>query len=445
MKKYNVIIIGGGSGGYYAAEKIKEFESSKSVLIIEKDKIGGVCLNYGCIPTKTFISTAEMIESLNVSEKFGIKTSFSLDFSKIFERKERVVKILQTGLYKKLLNLGIDIVFSTAHLKDNNIVETENGEKFEFDNLIIATGSKDIPLPSVDFDGETILNSKDALSLQEIPKKLVIVGGGVIGCEFATYFSFFGSDVTVVEMFDTPLPATENSFIKESSKKILQKTGIKFLGSSKVVSVDKENKKVVLSSGENINFDKLIVAIGRKPVVGIEIENYDIKTDTKGFIITDRYKKTEVENLYATGDVTEGPMLAHKGYYDGLIAAKNICGIKSERIDYCFIPYSVFTIPPISHAGKSEDQLKCEGIEYKVLKSSYAENGRAAAYESRVGELRVYISKDDRILGVDIVGKDSDVIIHQLLPFVQNNIDYKILKETVFIHPTLSEIVSELR
>ncbi|MEO0288340.1 MAG: dihydrolipoyl dehydrogenase [candidate division WOR-3 bacterium] len=445
MKKYNVIIIGGGSGGYYAAEKIKDIDCSKSVLLIEKDKIGGVCLNYGCIPTKTFISTAEMIENFNVSEKFGIKTSFSVDFPKVFERKEKIVKILQTGLYKKLLNLGIDIIFSTAHLKDCNIVETENGEKFEFDNLIIATGSKDISLPFIEFDGETILNSKDALSLKEIPKKLVIIGGGVIGCEFATYFSLFGSEVSVVEMFDTPLPSTENSFVKESSKRILQKSGIKFLGSSKVVSVDKESKKIFLSSGESLDFDKLIVAIGRKPVVGVEVENYGIKTDTKGFIITDRYKKTDLENIYATGDVTQGPMLAHKGYYDGLIAAKNICGIKSERMDYCLIPYSVFTIPPISHSGKSEDQLKDEGIEYKILKSSYAENGRAATYESRIGELRVYISKDDRILGVDIVGKDSDVIIHQLLPFVQNNLDYKILKETVFIHPTLSEIVSELK
>uniref|UniRef100_A0A7C3J5W0 NAD(P)/FAD-dependent oxidoreductase n=1 Tax=candidate division WOR-3 bacterium TaxID=2052148 RepID=A0A7C3J5W0_UNCW3 len=445
MKNYDVIIVGGGSGGYYCAEKIKEFDPSKSVLIIEKDKIGGVCLNYGCIPTKSFISVAEIVENFKISEKFGIKSSYTLDFLKVFERKEKIVKILQSGLYKKLLNSGIDIIFSKAHLNSTSIVETENGEKFQFKNLVIATGSEDTQIPFAPFDGENILNSKESLSLKEIPSKIVIVGGGVIGCEFATYFSIFGSDVTIVEMFDTPLPSTGNNFIKENAKKILQKNGIKFLGSTKVISVDKMNKNLSLSTGESLDFDKLIVAVGRKPVVGVEVEILGVEKDQKGFIKTDRFKRTNVENIFATGDVTEGPMLAHKGYYDGYIAAKNICGLKSERMDYCFIPYSVFTIPPMSHSGKSEDDLKNEGTLYKILKANYAENGRAATYEARSGEMRVYLSKEDKILGVDIFGKDSDIIIHQLLPLIQNGIDYKKLKETVFVHPTLSEIVTELK
>jgi len=445
LKKYDVIIIGGGGGGYYTAEKIKEFENSKSVLLIEKESIGGVCLNIGCIPTKSFISTAELIENFKNSERFGIKSSFTPDYLKIFERKERIVKILQRGLYKRLLSKNIDIIFSKAHISSESVVETENGEKFEFKNLVIATGSKDSQIPSLLFDGESVLNSKDVLSLKELPSSVVIVGGGVIGCEFATYLSIFGCKVTMVEIFDSPLSTLKNSFIKDNAKKILQKNGVKFIGGKSVLSFDSTNKRVILSDKEEIFCDKVIVSVGRKPFCDLELEKLGVLKDKNGFIITDKTKRTNNERVYATGDVTEGPMLAHKSYYDGLICAKNICGIKTERIDYTFIPYSIFTLPPISHSGKSEDELKSEDIEYKVLKASYAENGRAASYEARAGEVRVFLSNDDKILGADIIGKDSDILIHQLLPFIQNGIDFKLLKESIFIHPTMSEIISELK
>lgn len=440
MQKFNVGIIGGGTGGYRAAEILSN--RGKRVALFEKNSIGGVCLNWGCIPTKALVASAELAEEMKNSEKFGIKSSFEIDFSKIMARKERIVKMLTLGLQKKLVTMGITIVKGEAKITKKNVIECD-GEEYEVENIIIATGSKDAGLKGFDFDSESILSSKDILSLKELPKNIVVIGAGVIGSEFSSVFAHLGSKVILLEYFPKPFFFTKSGIVMNEGEKILRKAGIDLRCSVTASSIDKEKKEILLSTGEKISYDKVLVATGRLPIVNEDSKNLGIELNEKNFIKTNEKKQTNIENIYAVGDCTEGPMLAHKAYYDAYIAASAILEESEEQMKWQNIPYSIFTIPSISHCGMSEETCVEEKINFRKIESSYAENGRAATYESRQGSFTMLIGENDRILGATIVGKESDTLIHEILPLMHNNIPFTALKRTVHIHPTLSEIISE--
>jgi len=440
MQEFDIGIIGAGTGGYRAAEILSS--AKKSVVLFEKREVGGACLNRGCIPTKALVASAEMIEQLKSSERFGIKSTCEIDFPKIMARKERIVKMLTLGLKKKLSSMGVAVVSSEAFIKNENLIEA-SGEEYSVERIIIATGSRDSGLKGCEFDGENILSSNEILSLKEIPKSLAVIGAGVIGSEFSSVFSYFGSKVTLLEYFPKPFYSTKSNLIMNEGERILKKAGIDLKCSSTVESVDRENREVVLASGERFGYDKLLIATGRTPIVNEDAKRLGVKMTPKGFIETDVKKETSVKGVYAIGDCTEGPMLAHKAYYDAYTAASAILGECEQQMKWCDIPYSIFTLPSISHCGMTEETCIEEKVAYRKIESGYAENGRAATYEARQGGMTMLVGGDDRILGVTIIGKESDTLIHELLPLMHNNIPFTALKRTVHIHPTLSEIISE--
>jgi len=440
MQKFDVAIIGAGSGGYRAAEILAK--ENKKVILFEKLDIGGVCLNWGCISTKALVASVELLEQLRMSERFGIKSSFEIDFSKIMARKEKIVKMLSLGLQKKLISMGITIIKSEAKMKSKNEISANN-EEYYIEKIIIATGSIDAGLKEIDFDKDEILSSKDILSLKEIPKRITVIGAGVIGAEFSSIFAHLGSKVTLIEYFPKPFYTTQSSLIMNEGERILKKAGIDLKCSSTVVSIDKKNKKIMLSDNSSVEYDKVLVATGRKPIVNSDAKNIGIEITEKGFIKTDKNKKTNIENIYAVGDCTEGPMLAHKAYYDAYIASMHILGNKEEQMKMSDIPYSIFTLPSISHCKLTEDMCIEQKINYRKIESSYAENGRAATYEARQGIFSMLIGENNRIIGVTIIGKESDILIHEIIPLIHNNIPYTALKRSVHIHPTLSEIIWE--
>jgi len=440
MQKFDIAIIGAGTGGYRAAEILAK--ENKRVVLFEKANVGGVCVNVGCIPTKALVASAELIEQFKTSEKFGVKSQSAIDFPKIMARKERIVKMLTMGLQKKLAGMGVTIVFKEAFMKSQNIIISDSEEYFA-EKIIIGTGSRDSGLKNMDFDSNDILSSKDILSIKEVPAKLVVIGAGVIGSEFSSVFSYFGSKVTLLEYFPKPFYATQSSLIMNEGEKILKKSGVDLRCSSTVTSIDSDKKLVVLKDNTSFEYDKVLVATGRSPIVNKDAIELGIEINEKGFIKTNKFKQTNFENIYAVGDCTEGPMLAHKAYYDAYLASMHILGENEEQMKMCDIPYSIFTIPSISHCGLSEEMCVEQKINFRKIDSSYAENGRAATYESRQGIFTMLIGENDRIIGATVVGKESDTLIHEILPLMHNSIPYTALKRTVHIHPTLSEIISE--
>ncbi len=443
MLKYDIIIIGGGSGGYRSAELLSN--AGKRVLIVEKEQaIGGVCLNYGCIPTKAYIAVIETIEHIKNAGKLGLDIDYTIkpDMNKILARKDRTVKMLNMGLLKTLNSAGITIINGIAEFINEYTIKV-NDKTFEADHIIIATGSLDKDIEAVKRDREFILNSKDMLSLNSIPEKLSVIGAGVIGIELAFIFSNLGSKVTIIEYLNSVLPTLNNSIVSSAVEKILKSSGINVMLNKSVIKADKIDQKIILESGEEIKSDKILVATGRYPIIHESIKKIGIKMDNNGFIITDKRNRTNIKNIYAAGDVINGPMLAHKAYYDAMIIKNDIIGNGSDK-DYTNIPYAIFTIPPVSHAGLTEEICIEKGMDYNVKEFSYAHNGRAAAYGARTGFVKMIISKDKNILGITVSGKESDLIIHEVLPLIYNKCKIDAIINTVHIHPTLSEMIAEM-
>lgn len=438
---YDVIIIGAGSGGYKSAEILAD--AGKKVLLIEKEQnMGGVCLNWGCIPTKSYIAMCETIETVKNACKMGIdlKYEMNIDFSKVKSRKDRTVKLLTMGLKKTLTGKGIEILSAEAELVDGKIIAGDS--EYTFDKLILATGSTDKGLQNACFDHEFILDSKDILSIEHVPEKLIIVGAGVIGVEMATVFSTAGSEVTIVEYLDSILPQSGNTLIKEESLKILKKSGVKCVTGTGVKEIDRDKKQVILDNGNIIEADAVLLSTGRMPVTFEWMKKAGIEMDGKGFIKTDSRCRTSGKGIFAVGDVAGEPMLAHKAYYDAKAASYEILGKGFDK-DYTNIPSSVFTLPPISVCGISEDAAKESVPGYRKYEAMYAVNGRAATYDARTGICSIITDEEGRLLGATIIGKESDVMIHELAVLIQNGLNIEHLHNTVHIHPTLSEIIED--
>lgn len=422
----DAVIIGGGPAGYSCAVRIAKLGGK--AIVVEKEELGGVCANWGCIPTKALQATAKFIDRLGKAGNYGVEAKFSFDFGNIMERKERMVKTTVMGIRKLMENHGIEVVKGTGKIVSKNEVRIEEtGKTVKAKNIVIATGSEPVSIPGI----EGITN-REILELDEAPKKLLIVGGGVIGVEFAAIFSRLGSEVTIVEMMDRIIPA-EDEEVSETLRRTMERDGIRIFTSSKIEKAS--GGKAMIRTKEKTfgeNFDKVIVSVGRKPNIPGELGSLGIKYEKNG-IMVDRSMRTNVKNVYAVGDVT-GSYLAHVAYEEGMVAAENIMGRKS-RIDYRTIPVCIFTIPEIASVGMREKGCK-EG------KALFAASGRARATSETQGFVKV-LSKDGKLVSVSIIGENATELIAEAALIISQGIPINKIRKIFHAHPTLSESLVE--
>ncbi|MCK9471387.1 MAG: dihydrolipoyl dehydrogenase [Bacilli bacterium] len=445
MKKYDIVVIGAGPGGYVAA--IKAGQLGAKVAIIEKNEIGGVCLNIGCIPTKALIKSARVYEDILRAEEFGItldQKSVKVDLEKVVKRKDGVVKKLTAGVGMLLKKNKVDVIKGEAKVKDKNTVEV-NGELIQTNNLIIATGASPVipPIEGVKegFEKGYILTSKEALSLNKIPTDLVVVGGGVIGIEFATIYASFGSNVTVVEMADNILVNIDDE-IRASYLKSLKKQKINVITKAAVTKVDK-NKVVYTKDGQNheLPAEKVLMSVGMRPnTSGFEHLGFEI---TRSGITTNEKLETTVKGIYAIGDVNGKQMLAHVASAEGIIAVENIMG-KPAKIDYTKVPAGIYGTPEIASVGLTEQAAKEKGIDYKVSKFPLVGNGKSLAEGETDGFIKVIANKKyDEIIGVHILAPHATDLISEAVVLMELEGTAYELANAIHPHPTLSETIME--
>ena len=447
--QYDVAVIGGGPGGYVAA--IRASQLGAKTVLIEKEALGGTCLNRGCIPTKTLLTSVGKLKELKRASEFGLQAdNVGFDFAAIMERKNTVVRQLVEGVASLVKANGIECIYGNAVLAgDKSIIASTADETMELsaDKIIIATGSQAAIPPIVGIDLPGVLDSDRLLEIQQIPESMVIVGGGVVGLEFAVIFQALGCQVTVVEM----LPAILDRMDKDIITRIgvpLRKQGIKFLTSSKVKNIDKQGDKLVVNvdnakGEEALVAEKVLICTGRVPVVyGLGLENAGVEYSKTGIDINDRLE-TSAEGIYAIGDVTGKSMLAHSASAAGIVAAQNALGQK-ESILFTNIPACVFTIPELAAVGMTEREAIAEGFEVATGKFNFAGNGKAIALGETDGFVKIVADKNTKkILGMHIMGPHASDLIMEGAIAVTNGLTVEQLVHTVHPHPTLSEVLLE--
>jgi dihydrolipoamide dehydrogenase len=443
------LVVGAGPGGYVAA--IRAAQLGQKVTIVEKANLGGVCLNVGCIPSKALISAGHRFEVAKHSEDMGIKAeNVAVDFSKVQEWKNSVVKKLTSGVEGLLKGNKVEIVRGEAYFVDANTVRvmTENSaQTYKFQNAIIATGSRPIELPGFKFS-KRVLDSTGALSLKEIPKSMVVIGGGYIGTELGTAYANFGTKVTILEGADEILSGFEKQ-MTAVVKRRLKKKGVEVFTNALAKGVEEREDGVTVTfevKGETktVDADYVLVTVGRRPnTEELGLEQLGIKMTERGLIEIDKQCRTSVPNIYAIGDIVAGPPLAHKASYEGKIAAEAIAGHPSE-IDYLAIPAVVFSDPECASVGYFEKQAKDEGIEVTTAKFPFAANGRALALNDADGFMKLVVRKDDGvIIGAQIVGPNASDMIAELGLAIEAGMTAEDIAMTIHAHPTLGEIAME--
>jgi len=441
---FDVVVIGAGPGGFRAARRCAQ--RGASVAVVEKEFIGGTCLNYGCIPSKVLLASAQLLLSAKQAAQVGLDiASASPNWPKIQERKNAIVAgfrkgmtaTAQAGKLKMFQGHAVAVASGKIQVKTNG--QTTD---IQADKIIIATGSESIQIPNIPFDGQTIISSKEALSLAQIPKSMVIIGGGVIGCEMACAYAAMGSKVTIVEALSRLIPK-EDEWVGRLLDREFKKIGIDSITSQKVASVDKTTApaKVILENGQTIPAEKILVAVGRRPFVDKEtVQSLNLQTNGSAIIVNDKLE-TNVPGVYALGDVVGTTFLAHGAYAEAEIAAANIMGGNEKMIDYSLIPRVTFTFPEVASVGKSEEVCKSEGIDTTVGKGFFKANGRSVAHNQTSGQIRVIrANSTNKILGITMVG---DIVTEfAALARVLIGTTEKINRIT-FPHPTVSETLEE--
>ncbi len=445
---YDVTIIGGGPGGYVAA--IRAAQLGAKVCLIEKTQLGGTCLNRGCIPTKTILASIKVLKHIKEAEEFGIKVeNINVDLGKIVERKNAVVSTLVSGIEFLFKSYNITLIRGAGKIKSRNQIEvnlSEGGiENIESKNIIIATGSEPAMIPAFGIDGKKVITSNEALVLREIPKRMIIIGAGVIGCEFACILSTLGTEVTAVELMPNILP-TEDINISRRMAQILKKQGINIKTKVKIEKIEKTADGViaVLENGEKIEADKALVSIGRSlNTKNIGIEEVGIKLTDRGAVEVDEHLRTNIDNIYAIGDITGKIMLAHVASAQGLVAAANCVG-ENSVIDYNVVPSCIFTFPEIASVGYTEDKAIKAGIRVKTGTFNFRALGKAQAMGETEGLVRIVADeKTDAILGAQMLGPNVTDLIAEVALAIKNNLTVKQIADTIHAHPTLAEAVME--
>lgn len=446
---YDLAIMGGGPAGYDAAEKAGS--KGLKVVLFEKRDLGGVCLNEGCIPTKTLLYSAKIYDSAKHSEKYGVTTEgVTFDYKKVMARKEQVVKKLVGGVGFKMKTYKVEVVKAHATIKgkkgDAIQVECE-GKVYDAKNLIISTGSEAFvpPIPGLDASKDNILTNREILALKEAPKKLIIIGGGVIGTEFASFYNSIGTEVVVFEMLDKILGNMDRE-MSNILQKEYEKKGVTFNLSCKVTEVKGDEVIFETKDGKkaSIKGDKILVSVGRKPnTEGIGLETIGVETE-RGGIKVDNKMRTNVPNVFAAGDVTGHSLLAHTAYREGEVVVNNLTG-REDVMRYNAIPWVVYTNPEISGVGLTEDEAKEKGIEYEIRKLPMVYSGRfVAENEGFNGLSKVLVGKKyGEILGVHMLGNPSSEMIYGACMAIEGEFTLKEMEEIVFPHPTVSEVFKE--
>ncbi|MBU5214277.1 MULTISPECIES: dihydrolipoyl dehydrogenase [Heyndrickxia] len=460
-QEYDLVILGGGTGGYVAA--IRASQLGLKTAIVEKGLLGGTCLHKGCIPSKALLRSAEVYATAKKSEDFGVEIGeVQLNFPRVQERKNQIVDQLHRGVQHLMKQGKIDVYEGIGRILGPSIfspmpgtisVEMNNGQENEMlipKNVIIATGSRPRSLPGLEFDGEKILSSDEALSLTELPKSIIIVGGGVIGIEWASMLNDFGVEVTVIEYADRIVPTEDHEISKEAAR-ILKKKGVKIVTSAKVLSesLQIENTQVSISAevkGEQQSFkgEKILVSVGRQAnTENIGLQNTEIQVE-KGFIQVNEYFQTKESHIYAIGDVIGGLQLAHVASHEGIVAVEHIAGEKPDPIDYSLISKCIYSNPEMASVGLTEQEAKDKGYHLKVGKFNFRAIGKALVYGEADGFVKIIADKDtDDILGVHMIGPHvTDMISEAGLARVLDATPWEVA-HTIHPHPSLSEAIGE--
>lgn len=452
--QYNVTVIGSGPGGYVAAIRCAQL-GFKTAIIEKYDTLGGTCLNVGCIPSKALLDSSEHYHNAQHNFKeHGIGTGdLKLDLKQMMKRKGDVVEQTTGGIQFLMKKNKIDVHTGTGSFKDKNtiVVEGNDGKKSEIttDKVIIATGSKPSSLPFIKIDKKRIITSTEALTLKEVPKHLIVIGGGVIGLELGSVYARLGAKVSVVEYLDSLIPTMDKTMGKELQK-VVKKLGMEMFLSHKVVAVEAKGKNVTVSAetpkGEKIDVkgDYCLVSIGRRPYTeGLNLDAVGIKTDKAGRIEVDDHLKTSVDNIYAIGDVIKGAMLAHKAEEEGVLVAEQLAGQK-PHINYLLIPGVVYTWPEVASVGYTEEQLIEMGRKYKTGSFPFKASGRARASMDTDGLIKVLADTEtDEILGVHMIGPRAADMIAEAVVAMEYRASAEDIARMSHAHPTFTESFKE--
>lgn len=445
----DTLVVGAGPGGYVAA--IRAAQLGQKVTIVEKGELGGVCLNVGCIPSKAMIQAGHLTEHAHGNEELGIKTeNVSVDFSKVQEWKGKVVHKLTSGVEGLLKGNKVDIVKGEVYFVDQNtvkVMDEKNSQTYTFNNCIIATGSAPIEIPSFKFS-DRVLDSTGALNLKEIPKKMVVIGGGYIGMELGSAYANFGTEITVLEGTKDILGGFEKQ-MTQVVKKRLKKKDVTVIteAMAKGVEESKDGVKVTYESKgkeETVEADYVLVTVGRRPNTDeLGLEQVGIDVDDNGLIKIDKQCRTNKENIFAIGDIVEGMPLAHKASYEGKVAAEVISGEKAE-IDYLGMPAVVFSDPELASVGYTEKGAKDAGYKAKASKFPFAANGRALSLNDSDGFLKLITREDDGlVIGAQIAGRNASDMIAELGLAIEAGMTAEDIALTIHAHPSLGEITME--
>ena len=452
-EKFQVVVIGGGPGGYVCSIRLAQL-GYKTACVDSRNALGGTCLNVGCIPSKSLLSlSAKFHNTKNLSEK-GIEiSSVKLNLDKMMKNKEDAVSKLTKGVEFLLKKNKVTYIKGFANFKTSNkisIIDSNNAEKIiEAEKIVISAGSEPLSLPKFDFDEKKILSSTGALSLKSVPKKMLVIGGGYIGLEMGSVWSRLGSEVHVVEFLDHITPGMDREISKEFLK-ILKKQGIKFHLESKVESLNKKSEEIITNvldkEGKKIDIrsDVVLVAIGRKPnTEKLNLNKIGIELDSKKRIKVDKKYQTSVKNIYAIGDIIEGPMLAHKAEDEGIAVAEIIDG-QEGHVNYDVIPGVIYTSPEVATVGKTEEQLKKNNINYKIGKFSLTANSRAKTISETDGFVKILAdSKTDKVLGVHVISSNAGELIAEMALAMEFGASSEDIARTCHAHPTFSEALKE--
>ena len=449
-----LLVIGGGPGGYVAA--IRGAQLGLDTTLVERDAYGGTCLNHGCIPSKALISASDIAHDAREAEEMGIFADPAVDMVGLTEWKDGVVTRLTRGVESLCKSAGVDLVEGTAEFVDDETVrvahsgEGQGSETIAFDHAIVATGSRPIEVPGFEFDGERILSSRDALALETVPDELLVIGAGYIGMELSTVFAKLGAEVTVVEMLDDVLPGYEDD-ISAVVRERAESLGIDFAfgeAASDWETLEDDRIRVATTDEddgvEEYHADKCLVAVGREPVTDtLGLENVDLDPDENGFLATDEAARTDLDQVFAVGDVAGEPMLAHKAMAEGEVAAEVAAG-EPAALDHQAVPAAVFTDPEIGTVGLTEAEAEDAGFRPVVGQMPLRANGRALTLNEREGFVRVVADADSEfLLGAQIVGPEASELIAELALGVEMGAQLEDIAGTVHTHPTLSEAVHE--
>ena len=447
MKKYDVVIIGAGPGGYPCAIRLGQLK--KKVLVVEAKLLGGLCLNWGCIPTKALSYAAEMVDHFEKAKRMGFDfTMNGYDLDKMRGWKELVVKRLRTGIEYLFKANGVEWKQGRARIvSEREVAVEQDGETdtIEAENIVITTGTEVIALPGLEFDHKYVIDTDDALELADIPERLLVIGAGASGLEMATIYSRLGSKVTVVEIMKQILPGMESELCEQLCK-IIRKSGIdvsldsqvkayNLRGDSLQVSVEKEGEVTEVAC------NKILVTVGRKPS-NTAFEGLGLDVDHKGYLRVDDCLRTNKKNIYAIGDIVGPPLLAHKATKQGTVVAEMIAGIKTTY-EESVVPSCVFTIPPLSSVGQTEKEAIEQGHKVIVGRFPYRASGKAVSMGEAEGLVKIVGDEGGKLLGVHILGTESPSLIGEAIIAIDKGLSVADITESIHPHPTLTEAVQE--